>query len=233
MQVYHGSYTEIDVVDLSKCQANKDFGKGFYVTKFRKQAEEWAKIVGGVHNVKGIVTEFTFYERAFTEKSLNVLRFSEYNDEWFDFVILNRDVAFTENRHDFDIIEGPVADDKVQRRINKYLVGDITRDEFFKQIVHFGQSHQICFCTLQSLRMLKKDKNKDSLSYNIEKIGEPLVEQLMLDLNIDEVKATEAFYASKTFTQLANISTELYKQEWQDIYEMLQKELAHKNRKIF
>ncbi len=58
----------------------------------------------------------------------------------------------------------------------------------------------------------------------------------MLDLNIDEVKATEAFYASKTFTQLATFSTELYKKDWQEIYEMLQKELIHnskKNRKKF
>jgi len=46
MQVFHGSYTEIESVDLSKCQANKDFGRGFYVTKFRKQAEEWAEIIG-------------------------------------------------------------------------------------------------------------------------------------------------------------------------------------------
>jgi hypothetical protein len=42
MQVYHGSYTEIFDIDLSKSQLNKDFGKGFYVTKFRNHAENWA-----------------------------------------------------------------------------------------------------------------------------------------------------------------------------------------------
>ena len=41
MQVYHGSYTEIFHIDLSKSHANKDFGKGFYVTKFRNHAESW------------------------------------------------------------------------------------------------------------------------------------------------------------------------------------------------
>jgi len=40
MKVYHGSYTEITEVDLSKCEKNKDFGQGFYVTKNRKHAEE-------------------------------------------------------------------------------------------------------------------------------------------------------------------------------------------------
>jgi hypothetical protein len=224
MQVFHGSYTEIDIVDLSKCQANKDFGKGFYVTKFRKQAEEWAAIIGGVHNTKGAVTEFTFYERAFTEKSLKVLRFSEYNDEWFDFVILNRDVSYTENRHDFDIIEGPVADDKIQRRINKYLAGEITRADFLRQISYSEPSHQICFCTLNSLRMLKT--SNDSAIFQVEEIAEPLVEQLMLDLQIDEIKAADLFYSSATFTQLANPYTQLYKKEWQEIFQMLKNELS-------
>ena len=42
MQVYHGSYMEINEIDLSKCKPNKDFGSGFYVTKYKKQAESWA-----------------------------------------------------------------------------------------------------------------------------------------------------------------------------------------------
>jgi hypothetical protein len=56
-------------------------------------------------------------------------------------------------------------------------------------------------------------------------IGEPLVEQLMLDFQIDEMKAAEMFYASSVFTQLADISTQLYQKPWQEIYEMLKKEL--------
>jgi hypothetical protein len=42
MKLYHGSYTAIDEVDLSKCETGKDFGQGFYVTKFKEQAEIWA-----------------------------------------------------------------------------------------------------------------------------------------------------------------------------------------------
>jgi len=30
MQVYHGSYTAIDRIDLSKCIPNKDFGQEIY-----------------------------------------------------------------------------------------------------------------------------------------------------------------------------------------------------------
>jgi hypothetical protein len=71
MQVFYGSYTAIDFINLDYCRDNKDFGRGFYVTKFRKQAEDEAEIVGSIHHVKGVVTEFSFYERAFTDKSMS------------------------------------------------------------------------------------------------------------------------------------------------------------------
>jgi len=230
MQVFHGSYTEIESVDLSKCQANKDFGRGFYVTKFRKQAEEWAEIIGKVNGTIGVVTEFTFYERAFTEKSLKVLRFSKYDDEWFDFIILNRDLENPEQKHDYDIIEGPVADDKVQRRINKFLEGEITRKDFFEQLTKYPEpSHQICFCTVNSLRMLKKANHKAIIK--IEDIGEPIVEKLVIDFGFDEETATDKFFSSNTFSKLADTSTELYKKTWQEIYEMLKIELKHSNKR--
>jgi hypothetical protein len=46
MKVYHGSYTVIDEIDLEKCQSGEDFGRGFYVTKIRSQAEYRAERIG-------------------------------------------------------------------------------------------------------------------------------------------------------------------------------------------
>lgn len=226
MQVFHGSYTEIESVDLSKCQSNKDFGKGFYVTKFRKQAEEWAEIIGKVNGTTGIVTEFTFYERAFAEESLKVLRFDRYNDEWFDFIILSRDLETPEQKHDFDIIEGPAPDDKVQRRITKFLEGEITRTDFFEQLTKYPEpSHQICFCTISSLRMLKKVNHKPIIK--IEDIGEIVVENLVIDFGFDEKTAADTFFSSNTFLKLTDTSTEFYQKNWQEIYEVLKKELKN------
>ena len=224
MQVFHGSYTEIESINLSKCQANKDFGRGFYVTKFRKQAEEWAQIIGKVNGTIGIVTEFIFYERAFTEESLKVLRFSEYNDEWFDFIILNRNLESTEQKHEYDIIEGPVADDKVQRRINRYLEGEITREVFFEQLTKYQEpSHQICFCTLNSLRMLKKKNYKPIIK--IEDIGELIVEKLVIDFDFDEQTAIDKFFSSNVFRELSDIKNKLYENDWTEIYDLLLREL--------
>ena len=224
MQVFHGSYTEIESVDLSKCQSNKDFGRGFYVTKFRKQAEEWAEIIGKVNGTIGVVTEFTFYERAFVERLLKVLRFSGYNDEWFDFIILNRDLENPEQKHDYDIIEGPVADDKVQRRINKFLEGEITREDFFEQLTKYQEpSHQICFCTVNSLRMLKKSNNKSIIK--IEDIGELIVEKLVIDFDFNEVTAADKFFSSNTFSKLSDTPNQFSEKTWTEIYELLLNEL--------
>lgn len=34
MKVYHGSYTEIETIDLSKGEVQRDFGRGFYVPNY-------------------------------------------------------------------------------------------------------------------------------------------------------------------------------------------------------
>jgi len=223
MQVYHGSYTEIFDIDLSKSQSNKDFGKGFYVTKIRKHAESWAVNIARRYDINPYVTEFTFYERAFEESRYNVLRFDDYNEAWLDFVVLNRDPAFTTNRHDYDLIEGPIADDKVQNRINDFLDGIITKNNFLNELKYHEKTHQICFCTINSLQLLKKTDTKYS-SYVV-RITEQLIENIMIDLDVDEKQAADILYTSETFTQLAEESTKLYKKMWQEIYEMLKKEL--------
>ena len=44
---------------------------------------------------------------------------------------------------------------------------------------------------------------------------------------IDETQAIDLFYNSEIFTQLADENTELYKRSWQEIYEMLKKEMGN------
>jgi hypothetical protein len=225
MQVYHGSYTEISEIDLSKSQTNKDFGKGFYVTKFRKHAESWAKNMADRYHKKPVVTEFTFYERAFEEDRYNVLRFNDYNEKWLDFVVLNRNPEYTTQRHDYDIIEGPIADDKIQNRIRDYIDGIISKLEFLNELKYHEQTHQICFCTLNSLQMLIKTDQK-YVNYLV-KINEAVVEKLMIDNRIDEIEASDLYYKSKTFEQLSDKSTALYKHSWQEVYEMLKNEISN------
>jgi len=223
MKLYHGSYTKIKEIDLAKCERYRDFGQGFYVTKFHKHAEDWAKKIGGKHGNNGFVTEFDFYETFFdAERHYKVLRFDGYSDQWLDFVIMNRDESYKEQRHDYDFIEGPVANDKIQHRLRQFLRGRIPREIFLKELSYHEQTHQICFCTVKSLQTLQLVENESV--WNIEEIGEPLLEKLMLDNQIDEAQAVDLFYNSKTFTQLEDETTGFYLKPWQEIYEILKKE---------
>ena len=226
MRVYHGGLAEIFEIDLSKCQSNKDFGKGFYVTRFRNHAENWAANIARRHEKKPFVTEFTFYERAFEEDRYKTLRFEDYNGDWLDFVVLNRDPAFTTNRHDYDLVEGPVADDKVQNRIGDYLDGLITKMDFLNELTWHEKTHQICFCTLNSLQLLKKTDTK--YASFVVRISESIIEKLIDAFKGDEKKAVDLFYASKTYALLSDKKTGLYQKPWEDIYTVLLNELSIK-----
>ena len=101
MKVYHGSYTEITEIDLSKCEKNKDFGQGFYVTKNRKHVEEWAERIGSRNHTLSVVTEFEFGKYLYLEKDFKTLHFSDYSAEWLDFAVSNRSNKTDEPVRDF------------------------------------------------------------------------------------------------------------------------------------
>jgi hypothetical protein len=222
MRVYHGSYTAISEIDLEKCEPKRDFGQGFYVTKYREQAENWAVRKGIRNCTTCIITEFEFDEDVYFDNNAKVLRFDDYNDDWFDFVVQNRQKQHI--THDYDIIEGPVADDKIQNRIQRFLEGKMTRADFFTQLIYPNPSHQICFCTVSSLQYLKMQEH--SIIFDVEDIVEKIVESLVLDFNKTEKDAASTIYSSETFGQLANAETQLYKKTWQEIYEMLKNEIS-------
>ena len=223
MWVYHGGVAEIFEIDLSKSQSNKDFGAGFYVTKFRNHAEKWAINISRRHDKKPFVTEFTFYERGFEEGRYKTLRFEDYCEDWLDFVVLNRDPAFTTNRHDYDLVEGPIADDKVQNRIGEFLDGLITKKDFLTELTYHEKTHQICFCTLNSLQLIKKtDMQYASL---VVRISESVIEKLTADFQGNEKKAADLYYKSKIFSSLSDKENELYNKSWQEIYTLLKNEL--------
>ncbi|GHT16691.1 hypothetical protein FACS189426_24400 [Bacteroidia bacterium] len=223
MKVYHGSDVKIETIDLSKCRIGTDFGHGFYVTIFLKQAEDIAARVASWHDTSPVVTEFDFREYAFEDPDFKVLRFDGYTDEWLDFVVANRANIASKQIHDYDIVEGPVANDDIAARIFDYLNNDVTKEDFLEELHFKKPMHQICFCTTASLQMLSLiNKKNDSKIIQMEDL---LVEQLMLDNQIDETQAADLFYHSKTFGKLADENTDFYKKSWQEIYEILKKEI--------
>jgi len=226
MKVYHGSYIKVDKVDLSKSKPNKDFGRGFYVTKLRNHAKEWAKIIGEKYGTDGFVSEFEFFENDFTKSICKIKHFDAYDEEWLDFVVENRDKNSKIPAHDYDIVIGPVANDKVQNTLRLYLKGKISKEKFLKMLTHHEETHQICFCTLNSLQTI--DRIDDTPTYDIVIISEPIIEKLIIDFNFDEEKATNLFFYSDTYDKLSDAETKLYKKDWTETYKMLLNELKLK-----
>ena len=223
MRVFHGSYMPIYEIDLTKSRNNLDFGKGFYVTNIRSQAEFWAARVGRYHRTDGVVSEFEFYENAFEHYELKVLRFYAYDEQWLDFIILNRDPKLPIPAHDYDIVEGPVANDDVNNRINDYLEGLVSKADFLKELSMHKPTHQICLCTIRSLQMIEPIDKKYYV--NVKHISRPIIEMLIAEQKFGKYDATDTVYNSNTFSKLSDKTTELYKKQWTEIYDMLKIEL--------
>ena len=148
MILYHGSNIAIDVIDLGKSKPNKDFGKAFYLSEQKQQAEEMAAFTVERFGGKPVVTAFAFDETCLKNTQLRYKSFNEYSREWADFILANRDADTETNIHDYDIIYGPIANDSVGRQIFNLKEGYIDFEEFMKRL-HFmkGISFQYAFCT--------------------------------------------------------------------------------------
>jgi hypothetical protein len=208
---------------LAKGRNNLDFGKGFYVTSIRSQAESWAVRAGRFHKTDGIVSEFEFYENAFEHYDLKVLRFSGYTEDWLDFVVLNRDPKSSIQAHDYDIVEGPVANDDVADRINDYLAEYISKADFLKELAIHKPTHQICLCTVRSLQMIEPIDKKYYV--NVKHISRQIIEILITEQKLDKYAAADMLYNSDFFSKLSDRTTDLYKKPWTEIYDMLKTEL--------
>ena len=113
MKLYHGSDVEIENIDLSYSQINKDFGKGFYLSDDINQAWNFAKYKADKpksRTKEAVVTEFEFDDSHLYDGSLRVIRFDGYSLEWVSFIKANRQVR----NNDYDIVIGPIANDDVR-----------------------------------------------------------------------------------------------------------------------
>jgi len=224
--LYHGSYARIEEIDLSFCRTKRDFGRGFYVTAIRSQAEYWAVRKGRWRNTKGAVTEFGFHEELIRILKLNVLRFDGYTEEWLDFIVANRVNDSEQQTHDYDMVEGPVADDDVANRVGDFMNGKVSKGQFLKELEHKTPTHKICFCTEQSLHVLITPRARINSAFI--HIDRDILKALIIDYGKTEAEAMDLYYTSKTYTQLADESTGLYLKPWQEVYQMLQTELLSK-----
>lgn len=136
--IYNGSYTTVDEPSITKSKYTKDFGYGFYCTRNREQAEKMIK------KYKTPVLN-TYYLKDISD--LKVKIFEEYNSEWLDFVVHCRNGG----EHDYDIVEGFVADDTIYEVIDEYLNENIDKSAFLDMMKFEWNNNQISFHTARAL----------------------------------------------------------------------------------
>ena len=156
MILYHGTNADFGDIDLTKSKPNKDFGQGFYLSREYAQAMDMAKTK--VEQLEsGSPTVLTYEADDKQMDELNILRFDDYSEDWAKFILLNRNNSNRQPAHDFDIVIGPIANDRVGVQLWKYENHSIDLPTLVHNLRNMrGITFQYFFGTERAIRILKK-----------------------------------------------------------------------------
>lgn len=141
--IYHGGKDIVEFPEIRVTKYNKDFYFGFYCTEIEEQARRWANRFTG----QGIVNEYLYRPNS----NLKILSFSKMTEEWLDFITSCR----LGKPHDYDIVEGPMANDTIFNYVQNFVDGKISRAAFWELAKFKKPTHQISFHTARALETLK------------------------------------------------------------------------------
>lgn len=151
MIVYHGSDRIIQKPDIRFSKKRLDFGCGFYVTTVKEQAVRWAKRKAMLGNKGiGIVNVFNMQENV----NFIMRDFANDLDSWIDFVCQCRDGYAI--YHEYDLIRGKVADDKVFRVVDMYKRGIWDKERAIREIKVYTTYDQIAFVSQEAINSILK-----------------------------------------------------------------------------
>lgn len=142
MILYHGSKAIVETPEIRIQKYNKDFYFGFYCTLYSEQAVRWAIRFDG----EGYLNEYEYVPN----ESLNIKCFSEMDEEWLDFIVACR----LGHSHDYDIVEGPMANDTIFNYVQNFVDGKISREAFWALAKFKRPTHQISFHSARALATL-------------------------------------------------------------------------------
>ena len=145
--IFHGSNVVVEKPQIIVSGFYKDFGFGFYCTNIERQAKKWAQTKKG--------DSFVSVYNYLPTDELKVLSFPVMTDEWLDFVVACRRGI----KHEYDIVEGPMADDQIWDYVEDFIEGNITREAFWVLAKFKYPTHQIVFCTQKSLDSIVFEKS--------------------------------------------------------------------------
>ena len=150
--LYHGSKEIVEFPEIRLQKYNKDFYFGFYCTVIEEQAVRWATRFG----VKGYLSEYEYSPNA----ELRLKKVPEMTEEWLDFIVDCR----LGKSHNYDIVEGPMANDTIFNYVQTFADKKISREAFWALAKFSRPTHQISFHTARSLATLKFIRGREVTS---------------------------------------------------------------------
>ena len=158
MKIYHGSIDKVEVPEIRECNRTLDYGRGFYTTTSFRQAEDWVRRRMSENKVSvGYVCVYELDESALQD--LKALVFETPTDEWVDFVMKNRTQKGYD--HEYDLVYGPVANDKVYAAFALYEGGLIDKNTLISELKTYKLVDQYLFHTAQALQYIKFEEAKE------------------------------------------------------------------------
>lgn len=152
MRLYHGSVVEVRKPSLRYGRKKTDFGRGFYTTTQAEQAENWTKIKQDRTKApKRIVSVYEIDDALLTNPELKIREFHGVDKAWLDFVVDSRKGI----KHDYDLVFGPVANDKVFTTVNLYESGVLDAPAAIAQLKAYKTYDQLSFHTKRVMYALK------------------------------------------------------------------------------
>ena len=152
IRLYHGSTVTVRKPSLRPGRPNADFGKGFYTTSSYEQAVRWAHIKQEREEAeRAVVSVYEFDETLLDSAELNVRRFTGADEPWLYFVTDCR----KSRGHDYDLVQGPVANDKVFTTVNLFESGVLSAEAAILQLKEYKTYDQLSFHTQGVISKLK------------------------------------------------------------------------------
>lgn len=149
MELYHGSDTIISTPTIIEPSRGMDYGAGFYCSTSQKQAENWVRNKFKFKKL-GIVNIYSFDEEK--AKTLKIKRFRTANTEWIDFVQMNRRNKYHD--HGYDIVIGPIADDRVTLQFQQFTDGFISKETLIESLLTYRLTEQYLFHTPKAIECI-------------------------------------------------------------------------------
>ena len=129
MVLFHGTNCKVKKPELERSRHDIDFGAGFYLTERYELAAKWA-----CRKNLSVVNQYKI--------EINSLKIHTFglDKTWLDFVVGNRNMDPIPGYDKYDVLIGPIADDKLYSIIEMYESDFISAENAIKimDCMHYG-----------------------------------------------------------------------------------------------